>query len=776
MSQRTPIKFTIILLMVNMLLFSSALIFAQAGNWQTVNTSNQPTARHETSFVFAGGKFYLIGGRESQKVQIYNPSNNQWTDGATAPKVMHHIQPVVVNNLIYAVMAYSGSCCDSEFGLSNVYIYDPLRNKWIESSTIPSGRRRGSTGVVFHQGKFYMLGGLTGGHGNGNDGVSAKSYKWFDSWNPYQNKWQVLPDAPRARDHFGAGVINGKLYAAGGRTSTGGSFFNNVIAQVDVFNFGSGNWSTLPGSANIPTSRAGTSVAVLNNELVVIGGEGNGKAYNKAEALNPNTNTWRTLDTLNTARHGTTASVCNGMIYIAAGSPNQGGGKLSSMERYYQTAAGTCGGSQITSGKLSSPTNGNFGTVGIGQTVTRTMTITHDEGNQGVVITGVRIGNQSSNEFSVSSAYPLPIVLDPGMSVDFTVSYKPTNSGSDTAALLIENHTSDTPFQVALSGNSSGSNPTATSTSTPRPTWTPTRTPTKTPVIATTTPTRTITNTRTPTATRTSTSTATNTLTNTPQVETAAPTITSTPQGETVTPDGTTAPTSTDSALPTTTLQTETAAPDSTITPQATDTALVPTSTAFTTSTPRGETATPPGATETPYTAVNLIVNGSFETAGEDREAGFWKPKGANTPKDKRVVNKTNRPNKPDKIVARTGTAAFQFKGIAGGNSGISQKIQADMSAINPTLTLSVWVKAKNLPGDVAVFRAKIKYQNGTKDILHVAVVNTPGYGYQEFINSLTLVDMPAKIKVQIGIRGVGKLIVDDVSLSSAGFALLPLP
>jgi len=102
---------------------------ADSGSWQTINASNSPTARHETSFVYAGGKFYLIGGRESQKVQIYNPSSNSWSDGATAPVTLHHFQPVAVDGLIYAVAAYSGNCCASDLGASLVYVYDPVQNK-----------------------------------------------------------------------------------------------------------------------------------------------------------------------------------------------------------------------------------------------------------------------------------------------------------------------------------------------------------------------------------------------------------------------------------------------------------------------------------------------------------------------------------------------------------------------------------------------------------------------------------------------------------------------
>jgi hypothetical protein len=444
------------------------------GTWQTLNPSNSPIARHETSFVYAGGKFYLIGGRESQKVQIFNPGTNSWSDGATAPITMHHIQPVTVDGLIYAVAAYSGICCDREFGVSHVYIYDPVQDKWFQTTQIPSNRRRGSVGVVYYQGKFYVVGGLSGGHGS-----PANSYNYFDVHNPSTGSWQTLPDAPRDRDHFGAAVVNGKLYALGGRASVGSSFFNNTVGEVDVFNFATNTWSTLPGSSNIPTERAGTAVAVLNGEILVIGGEGFGSAYTKTEAFKPTTGTWRTLASMNQARHGTTAAVCNNVVYIAAGSPTQGGGKSNTLERYFQQTAANCPASAITPGQLNASGNTAFGQVTVGSSVTRTLTISNTGGNQGLIVRNVT--KSGSADFSFTDNVSFPIVVAPGAALTLQVTYAPGGAGQDTGSLSVIYERPGSPLQIALSGEGiTGSSPTdtpapATPTTIPPPV---TRTPT----------------------------------------------------------------------------------------------------------------------------------------------------------------------------------------------------------------------------------------------------------------------------------------------------------
>jgi len=61
------------------------------GTWQLKN--NQPfVKRHEACFVMVGDKAYLMGGRESDNVDIYDPATDQWSKGKNAPLKLHHLQ------------------------------------------------------------------------------------------------------------------------------------------------------------------------------------------------------------------------------------------------------------------------------------------------------------------------------------------------------------------------------------------------------------------------------------------------------------------------------------------------------------------------------------------------------------------------------------------------------------------------------------------------------------------------------------------------------------
>ena len=235
-------------------------------NWNDQTDDENYTARHECSFVQAGDKFYLFGGREnSTTLDVYDYQAKTWSQIAnSAPAEFNHFQALEYQGLIWVIGAFKTNGFPNEAPADYVWAYNPATDEWIQGPEIPAGRKRGSAGLVVHNGKFYVIAGNTIGHNGG-------YIPWFDEFDPATGKWTALPDSPRARDHFHAAVIGEKLYIAGGRLSGGpGGTFAPLIAEVDVFDFITGTWSTVP---DLPTPRAAASVASFKGELYVIGGE-----------------------------------------------------------------------------------------------------------------------------------------------------------------------------------------------------------------------------------------------------------------------------------------------------------------------------------------------------------------------------------------------------------------------------------------------------------------------------------------------------------------------
>ncbi len=368
--------------------------------WVDKNENENYTARHECSFVQAGDKFFLMGGRENaQTVDVYDYASDTWVNlTASAPQEFNHFQATEYQGLIWIIGAFGDNGFPNEVPEEFIWAFDPSNNEWIQGPQIPVARRRGSTGLVVQNNKFYIVGGNTDGHDGG-------FVPWFDEYDPATGVWTSLADAPRARDHFSATVIGNNLYVAGGRLSGGvGGVFAPTIPEVDVFNFGSGTWSTLPAAQNIPTPRGGASTANFNGKLLVIGGEVENEvvygvnttgALEITEEYDPNTQAWTRISDLNSPRHGTQAIVSGSGVFILAGSTNLGGGNQKNME--YLGIDNPVGAPSTTS-SLSAPAS-----VLIADGTTQDIAVDVINGNVGVMVTSMEITGPNAADFTIAT-------------------------------------------------------------------------------------------------------------------------------------------------------------------------------------------------------------------------------------------------------------------------------------------------------------------------------------------------------------------------------------
>ncbi len=400
--------------------------------WTAQTDDENYTARHECSFVQAGDKFYLFGGREnSADLDVYDYDSKTWsTIGGSAPADFNHFQAVEHQGLIWVIGAFKDNGFPNEMPTDFVWAYNPATNSWTQGPAVPTNRKRGSAGLVVYNNKFYVVGGNTIGHNGG-------YIPWFDEFDPVTGLWTTLTDAPRARDHFHAGVIDDKLYVAGGRLSGGpGGTFNPLIAEVDVYDFTEGTWSTLPSAQNIPTPRAAASVAVLENELYVIGGEieddlqGNtiNDAVKTTEAFNPITGNWTSKADLILERHGTQAISSGNGIHLAAGSSSKGGGGTTKNMEFYgsdnPTGTGLVAGVLTVDASVSVPAGG-----------TETVTLSHASGNTGILITSIQLGGSNAGNFSIAGNSGFSL-LNPGETVDIPINHIGLGEG-DMANLIV---------------------------------------------------------------------------------------------------------------------------------------------------------------------------------------------------------------------------------------------------------------------------------------------------------------------------------------------------
>jgi CSLREA domain-containing protein len=166
--------------------------------------------------------------------------------------------------------------------------------------------------------------------------------------------------------------------------------------------------------------------------------------------------------------------------------------------------------------------------------------------------------------------------------------------------------------------------------------------------------------------------------------------------------------------------------------------------------------------------SLNLLTNGGFEIdSNADKLPEGWVAKKTNVVKSDKL-----KCNKPDKIVAYTGSCAFQFSGNpTGGSSKLTQNFSAGSIVNHSTLTLSAFVDPKSGVPLSKIASLKIQFNDNSKLKLDLRLPANSGTGYA-LLSRSQLVEIPSglivtDVQLDLGYGAVtGKFLIDDVSLT----------
>jgi uncharacterized repeat protein (TIGR03803 family) len=213
--------------------------------------------------------------------------------------------------------------------------------------------------------------------------TSSQSYTVHNSWS--SGTAIPVPVAAAA-----TGLINGKIYVAGGFTT----YLGAPVSNNQIYNLTTSKWTT---GAAIPTPVWGAASAVVSGVLYVIGGyEGTSQTdSNLVQAYNPTTNTWTTKSPMLTARGSTAAAVDGNAIYVIGG--NGSTLRLNTVEKYVPSTDTWTEEAPLLVGK-SEPAAGLVGTTIVAADGFTTSDDTGD--NEGYTV--------STNTWSAATADPTP--------------------------------------------------------------------------------------------------------------------------------------------------------------------------------------------------------------------------------------------------------------------------------------------------------------------------------------------------------------------------------
>ena len=288
--------------------------------WQRI--TQLPTKRWEFSTAVVEDKIYIIGGSLFENragpfglstVEIYDTQTNTWQRGADMPTPRTNAKATVVNGTIYVFGGYNSkdNFLENWKMADHVEAYDPETDTWTRKRKMPISRIYFGLGVV--AGRVYLIGGSTG---LGEE--QEQRMDRVDIYNPATNMWTKGQKMPTRRNPGGVAVVNNSLYVIGGegwpppKEWGAGPFLGN-IEEYDPTNL---QWQKKLDMLEI---KNWFSSVVIEDDIYLIGGytlEGGLSEVATVNVYHPRTEKWREISALPNPLGTFDAATVNGKIYV----------------------------------------------------------------------------------------------------------------------------------------------------------------------------------------------------------------------------------------------------------------------------------------------------------------------------------------------------------------------------------------------------------------------------------------------------------------------------
>lgn len=224
MKKILPILFSVLILF---LLLPSPLTHAKTSNGEWIKMNDLPQERMGASVAVMNDKIYIFGGASNGTDAIkgtkhnntyeYDIATNLWTEKKSMPTIRAGASASVVNGKIYVIGGYYDEGSNRKRS-NKVEVYDPSNDTWEVVASIPTERSWATSAVVGDE--IYVFG---GGQNANTAGTSSKAIASVECYNTLTDTWTTKPNMPYPTAGLTSAVINGKVYLFGGndyKTST----------------------------------------------------------------------------------------------------------------------------------------------------------------------------------------------------------------------------------------------------------------------------------------------------------------------------------------------------------------------------------------------------------------------------------------------------------------------------------------------------------------------------------------------------------------------------
>lgn len=277
----------------------------EEGGWNQV-TNIAGSGRAGAAIATIGDEIFIISGREgtdfnaTNSVNIYNVKTDTWRTGTPIPTPTFAPAVAVIGNKIYL---FSGRTASTG---NILQIYDTANNTWAETMTLDF-EAFGAEAAVFGE-KIYLLGGIPKAYTHMKNNLYV-----FDT---RTNALTELEPMPTPAAFSSVAFVGDTIYVFGGSATLPGDTTN----VTQAYNITSGTWST--NLAPLPEKNGGTTAAVIDNKIYVMGGFPIATAtafLDDVRIYDIATNTWSSGPSLPAGRHTGGAVVLDETIYLVTG-------------------------------------------------------------------------------------------------------------------------------------------------------------------------------------------------------------------------------------------------------------------------------------------------------------------------------------------------------------------------------------------------------------------------------------------------------------------------
>lgn len=195
--------------------------------------------------------------------------------------------------------------------IAAVEIYDPSQNRWSTGASLQQPRR-GHVAVVMQDGRVLVAGGVAAGR------VLAVA----EVYDPAANRWTTLAPMRTSRLSPTVALLgDGRVLVAGGASPFEGPGGFRPEASAEVFDPKSGTWTTVTGGM-LEARYVAASAVLADGRVLIVGGMGTGElALASAELYDPAVGRFVRTGSMAQSREDATAStLSDGQVLVAGGS------------------------------------------------------------------------------------------------------------------------------------------------------------------------------------------------------------------------------------------------------------------------------------------------------------------------------------------------------------------------------------------------------------------------------------------------------------------------